>query len=158
MAFGSRIYSASESGVSFSTAKSVMELQLPIDVAIELIRAWLHSCSNDAALEEVQEVCIYGNDAAASGSAMLELKVQGLGTVAAEVAAVRDGTIGATPRDLYCDAFHLTNGWEYYPLPEERIWLRGNTVTEDDNIGIRLPVAPDAATLFCFGMTWAELS
>ncbi len=160
MAFGSRIYSAT-SVVSFSTADVIMELQCPIDIGIELIRAWCVVTANGAPLiEEVQPICIYGNDAPQTGgNGMIEQKQQSGGSANAEVTAKVQGTIGASPIDFYCDAFLARDGWEYYPVPEERIWIRGNTTLQiPDNIGIRFPVAPAVLTFFNVGMTWAEFS
>lgn len=160
MAFGARVYTGSVSGASFSTAGSIIELQVPIDVGIELIRAWIQLGFNGIPLKEgVQPICIYGNDApATAGNGLVEGKVQGGGHVAPEVTGLTQATIGASPVDFYCDGFLLRDGWEYYPVPEERIWLRGNTTTSPDNIGLRFPVAPESLTFFSFGMTWAELS
>ena len=60
---------------------------------------------------------------------------------------------GTSPNDEIEDGFHFQNGWLYLPVPEERIRIAGG-----DIMGIRLPIAPDAAMGCAFGMVFGELA
>lgn len=153
-----RIYTATFASVAFSAAGSVMELQVPSGSTIVVLRAWIGAAEGTDPVAEVQEVGLYGNDAAATGgTAMTEQELQGGADSSSSVTGLRGPTIGATPIDLYMDAFHLQNGWLYLPVPEERIQIIGTSADPGDNVGIRFPVAPDASITISGGMTWGEL-
>lgn len=150
------VYSATSDSDAFSAAGSVIELQVPANTVIEILRAWIGAAEGTDPVAEVQEMSIYVNDAAASGgTALTEQELRGSADAASAVAALAAPTIGATPVDLYFDAFHVQNGWLYLPLPEERISVFGGTT--NDNIGLRFPVAPDVSMTFSYGMIWGEL-
>lgn len=150
------IYSATSDTDAFSAAGSVIELQVGANVAIEIIRAWVGAAEGTDPVAEVQEISIYVNDAAATGgTGLTEQELRGSTDATSAVVALAAPTIGATPVDLYFDAFHVQNGWLYLPVPEERIRIMGGTT--NDNVGLRFPVAPDASTTFSYGMIWGEI-
>jgi hypothetical protein len=151
------VYSATDPSRSYSADEIVlMELQVPTATVIELIRAWVGAAEGADPVAEVQEIVLYVNDGPATGgTALNENELQGSVDAAAATVAVANATVAATPVDLYYDAFDLRNGWLYLPLPEERIIIVGGTT--NDNVGIRLPVAPDAAIVLSCGMIWGEI-
>jgi len=151
------VYVATDPSRSYTADEIVLiELQVPANVQMELIRAWVGAAEGADPVAEVQEICLYKNDGPATGgTALAEQELQGSLAPAASVVAVANATVAATPVDLIYDAFHLQNGWLYLPLPEERPRIAGGTT--DDNIGIRLPVAPDAAIVLSVGMVWGEI-
>ncbi len=155
-----RVYTATFASIAFSvTDTTLMELQVPANVAITLLRAWVGAAEGTDPVVETQEIEIYGNDAiATSGTAMTEQEIQGGGGAASSVVAIEDAAVAATPIPLYSDAFHLFNGWLYLPVPEERIMIRGGATDPGDNLGMRFPVVLDATTTLSGGMTWSELS
>lgn len=151
------VYSATSDTDAFSATGAVIELQVAANSVAEILRIWIGAAEGADPVAEVQELSIYTNDAAATGGTALteqELRGQGEGTAAS--AALAAPTIGATPTDLYFDAFHLMNGWLYLPVPEERILIVGGSA--QDNVGIRFPVAPDASITISYGIIWGELS
>lgn len=155
-----RVYTATFQSISFSvTDTTVMELQIPANVSITLLRAWIGAAEGATPLDKVQEIEIYGNDGpATAGSAMVEQEIQGGGGASSTVVAVLDAVIAASANSLYRDAFHLSNGFLYIPVPEERIMMRGGSADPGDNLGIRFPVVLDQTTVLSGGMTWSELS
>jgi hypothetical protein len=155
-----RIYSATFENTTIGTAaQSIMEVQVPDNTIITVLRAWL-SAEQGTAADEVIAISLYGNDAAATGgTGMVE---QPLTPTAAQNAsdctALVEPTIGATPLILYSDAFHLQNGWLYLPIPEERIVVIGGNADPGDNVGLELAVASTATPNISGGMTWVETS
>jgi hypothetical protein len=152
------VYMASHPSTSYSADEIVlMELQVPDNCQIELLRAWVGPAEGTDPVAEVQEICLYLNDGPATGgTGLTEQEVWGTANAAALTVAVANATVAATPVDYAYDAFHAFNGWLYVPVPEERIRVVGGTT--NDNIGIRLPVAPDAAMVLSVGMVWGELA
>jgi len=150
------IYSATSDSDAFSAAGSIIELQVPANVQIEILRAWVGPAEGADPVAEVQEISLYVNDAVATGgTGLTEQELRGSLDATSSVVALAAPTIGATPVDLMFDAFHVQNGWLYLPVPEERVRIAGGTT--NDNVGLRFPVAPDASMTFSYGMIWAEL-
>jgi hypothetical protein len=155
-----RIYVATFSNVTIGTAaQSIMELQVPDNTVIEILRAWL-SPEIGTAADEVIHVALYGNDAVATGgTAMTE---QPLSPAAAadpsNVVGLLEPTIGATPLDLYDDAYHLQNPWIYPPIPEEMEVFIGGNADPGDNVGLRLVTASTATPNISGGIRWREIS
>ncbi len=140
---------------AYTVADVLMELQVPADTQIEIIRAWV---TPDTGLtDDIQEIEIYVNDAASTGGgSVTERELQGTGDTISGVTAVTDGpTQGATPIIFLSDAFHLQQGWLYLPLEDERIRIAGGSA--QDNIGIKLAVAPAASITLSYGMAWGEI-
>ncbi len=156
----SRMYVATFSNVTIGTAAgSIMELQVPDNSVIELLRSWVGP-GIGTPLDEVLNIALYGNDAAATGgTAMTE---QPWGPVAAidpsNVTALLEPTIGATPLDLYIKPYHAQNEWEWPPIPEEFTDLIGGNADPGDNIGMRLVTASTGTPAVSGGMIWKELS
>lgn len=150
------IFVATESEQTVTTADVLIELQVPANTMMELIRAWCSPGMNAAPSDEMQEINIYRNDALATGgTALTEEGVQGTEDVAT-VAALGGPSQGATPIVLYPDGFHLQNGWLYLPVPEERIRIVGGAAIA---LGFKLSQAPESASeILSYGMLWGEMS
>lgn len=151
------VYIATDPSRSISADEAVLiELQVPAAIQMELIRFWIGPSEGADPVAEVQELCLYLNDGpATSGTALTENKVWGSVDATASVVAVANPTIAATPVDYMFDAYHVQNGWLYLPQPDERIRVAGGTT--NDNLGVRFPVAPDAAMVISCGAVWGEI-
>ncbi len=157
----SRLYTATFSNATIGTAAgSIMELQVPDNTVIELLRAWVGADIGGSPLDEVFDVALYGNDAAAtSGSAMVEQPMNPVAAIdPSNVTALLEPIIGATPLDLYDHSYHIQNAWEWPPIPDEFTDFIGGNVNPGDNIGIRLVVASTGTPAVSGGMIWKELS
>jgi len=157
----SRVYTAGFTNVTLGTAaQSIIELQVPDNTVIVLLRAWLGADIGATPNDEVIDIALYGNDAAATaGSALTEQPLTPAAAAdASNVTSLGEPTIGATPLNLYNDSFHVQNGWLYLPVPEERPTFIGGNADPGDNVGIRLVTASAAAWIGSGGMTWLELS
>lgn len=155
-----RVYVAHEGAQVFTTAKVLMELNVPTASYIEILRCWV-APAEGASLDEVLPICLYTNNAAMSGGTVkFERFIQGdvADNAASDVVASKDGTVGATPDDIYCDAFHLKRGWLYLPAPDERIKVAGHSGGSINFFGMRLPSAPEVSTTLAFGMNWKEVN
>ncbi len=150
------VYSAVFNSIAFSAAGEVMEIQVQANARVTVLRAWLGAAEGTDPVHEIQEVALYVNDAGATGGVgLLEQRLDSHISVGNTVTG-RSGTIGATPLDVYFDAFSTKVGWLYHPTPGERITMVGGQVF--DNCGIRFPVAPDVALTLSGGMTYMEHS
>ncbi len=155
-----RIYVATFEDVTIGTAaQSIMEVQVPDNTVIEVIRAWL-SPAVGTPLDEVIAIALYGNDAPATGgSGMTEQPLTPAAAAdASNCTALLEPTIGASPLDLYNDAYHLQNGWLYAPIPEEMEVIFGGNADPGDNVGIRLSVASTATPGVSGGIRYREHS
>ena len=157
--YSQRVYSATFSNVTLGTAaQSILEVQVPSTSLVVVLRAWLGADIGASPVDEVVNIALYGNDAAATGgTGMTEqaLTPTGAGD-ASNCTALVEPTIGATPLDLIVDSFHLQNGWLYLPVPDERPVLFGGSANPGDNIGIRLVTAAAAAWVGSGGIVWME--
>jgi hypothetical protein len=157
-----RVYSATFENVTIgATNQSIMELQVPDNTIITLLRAWLSADIGQAPPDEVIAVNIYGNDAAGttSGSTLTKQPLTPAAAAdASNITAEQEPTIGATELDLYQDAYHLANGWLYLPVPDERIVIFGGNADPGDNIGLQLSVTSTATPNVSGGMIWLEIS
>ncbi len=150
------IYTAQVASTAIAAGFVLIELQVPANVQIEIIRFWMGAAEGDNPVDEIQEIEIYGNDAAATGGAgMTEQVIQGAADQASAITALTGPAQGATETRLYRDAYHTQNGWLYSPLEDERIRVVGGTVI--DNVGVSFPVSPDQSMTVSFGITWGEL-
>lgn len=156
---GIKTYTAVMESQSISTADDpLIELQLPANCSITILRAWVGPAEGTDPLAEVQEVEIYTNDVVSTGGTNIVEQPLSDSEASKVVATRNETTLGATPFVVYRDAFHLQNGWLYLPVPEERITLVSGSADPGDNIGILFPVAPDAAITVSAGITWSEIS
>lgn len=144
------VYSITDELTALTTADTLLELTAASDTSVDLIRAWVGP--RGAVLDQVQEINIFINDAAGTGSAQtpqaLHPGYAAFGGTARDTITVE----GTTPTDVVLDGFHFQNGWVWLPTPEERIRVAGG-----DILGIRLPTAPDAAMTIACGMIFGEL-
>jgi len=156
MSYYNAIYSATSDSDAFAAAGSIIEVQVPANVQIEVLRAWVGPAEGTDPVNEVQEIALYVNDGVATaGTALTEQELRGSTDATSLCAALAAPTIAATPVDLIFDAFHVQNGWLYLPVPEERIRIAGGTT--NDNVGLRFPVAPDASMTVSYGIIWGEM-
>lgn len=159
-----RVYSASFSNITIGTgAEPIIELQVPDNTIIEILRAWLSPEIGTTIADEVIHIALYSNnDASTGGAALTE---QPLTPAAAadpsNVTALDTSTaltIGATALDIYRDAYHLQTGWLYLPVPEERVTIIGGSTDPGDNFGIRLVSTSTATPNISGGIIWSEIS
>ncbi len=155
-----RIYVATFRNVTIgTTVQSIMEVQVPDNTIIQILRAWVSPAIGTPA-DEVLAISLYGNDAVAtSGSAMTE---QPLTPAAAadpsNCVALLEPTQAATPVGLGDDGYHLQNGYLYAPIPDEMEIFIGGNADPGDNVGLELAVASTATPAVAGGIKWAEIS
>jgi hypothetical protein len=135
----------------------LFDLQVPAGTIAEIIRVWFDPA--DDAGDEILELTMYGNDAAATGGTdYVGQKLQGQ-TDAAAACTLKSGapTIGATPTNLCYHQFHGKVGWLYVPQPDERPRIVGSLAI--DNLGLRFTNTPAASPLNAsFGVVWGEIN
>ena len=156
-----RIFVATFENVTIGTAvQSIMEVQVPDNTIIEVLRAWLSPGITASPLDEIIAVNLYGNDAAATGgSAMVEQPLTPAAAAdASNCVALLEPTIGATPVLLYDHAYHLQNEWAYPPIPEEMEVFIGGNADPGDNVGLELAIASTATPAVSGGIKWSEIS
>lgn len=150
------VYVAARSSQAISATDVLVELQVPAETQIEILRIWVGPAEGADPVVEIQEIDIYGNDAAGtSGAALTEQVIRGSVDAASGVTALGGPTIGATPTVLIPDGFDLRNGFLYLPIPDERIRVVGGSSI--DNLGFRFPTAPDASITISYGIIWGEI-
>lgn len=144
------VYAIRDTLAAISAADTLLELTAASDTGVDLIRAWVSP--RGAVLDQIQEINVFTNDAAGTGTSQTPVALHpgyaAFGGTARDVITVE----GTTPTDVIEDGFHFQNGWLYLPVPEERIRIAGG-----DIMGIRFPVAPDAAMNIACGMVFGEL-
>ena len=150
------VYVASEADASISTTGTLMELQVPANVMIEVIRVWVGPSEGATPVEEIQEIELYLNNALATGgTGMTEQEIRGTTDATSGVTALgAQPAIGTSPTVILRDGYHAFNGWLYLPVPDERIRILGAAAS---CVGIQFPVAPDAAMNITYGMVWGEV-
>ncbi len=156
----SRIFAATFENVTIGTAvQSIMEVQVPDNTLIEVLRAWL-SPAIGTPVDEVLAINLYSNnDAATGGAGMVE---QPLSPTAladpSNCTALLEPTQGASPLLIYDDAYHLQNGWLYPPVPDEMEEIFGGNLDPGDVVGLELAVASTATPAISGGIRWREIS
>lgn len=156
-----RVYNAAFENIQIGTAvQSIMEVQVPDNTVIQVLRAWLSPAITATPIDEVIAISVYTNDVAgAGGTAMVE---QPLTPAAAadpsNCTAIRVPTIGATPFFTYRDAYHLQQGWLYAPIPDEMEVLFGGNVDPGDVVGLELAIISTASPFISGGIRWEEFS
>ncbi len=144
------VYTVNFLYTAMATAVTLLEVTADTETAIKLISAWISP--RGAILDQIQEVNIFINDAAGTGTAITP-NPQHEGFAAFGGSARRTVTAeGATPTDIIEDGFHFQNGYRHDPIPEQMITIKGGSI-----VGIRLPVAPDAAMGIVAGLTFGEI-
>jgi hypothetical protein len=147
------VYSAFEVSQTVTAAGVLVELQVPANTMIEIIRAWCGPAEDATPIDQVQDIQIYGDATAGTGgTALTEQSLQG--DAASGVTALGGPTNTAFDAVYLADAFHLQNGWIYLPAPEERIRIVGGSSL--DNIGIAILASPTTMDI-TYGMIWGEL-
>ena len=149
-----RVIGVTMESQTVSTADDPMiELQVPIDTNIEIIRVEIGVAEGATPVDEVQEIELYRSATpGTAGTGIAEQRFNGSGI--SNTQALRNLTDpGAGFAPLYQSAFHWQQGWLYLPVPEERIHLISNNV---DNFGVQFPVAPAVAVTFSVTMVFGE--
>ena len=155
-----RIFVAAFENVTIGTAaQSIMEVHVPDNTIIEVLRAWL-SPAIGTPLDEVIAVNLYGNDASATGGTTpgIQPLTPAANADPSNCTFRLEGTIGATPVILYPDAYHLQNGFLYVPIPDEMEVFIGGNADPGDNVGLELAVASTATPAVSGGIRWREIS
>ncbi len=151
------VYVAAEGSQAITGADGLIELQVPTNVQIVILRAWVSADQGTSQLDEGLTVELYNNDGVATGGlGLTEKEVQGAADGASAVVALGGATVAATPEPLVPSIEHTQNGWLYVPTPEEAERIAGGTTF--DNIGTRFTTAPSASGTFSYGIKWGELA
>lgn len=150
------VYVALEVSQTVTAAGVLIELQVPANSIIEIIRAWCGPGEDATPIDEVQDIQVYGDATpGTSGVALTERSLQG-GDPTSGVVALGGPTNAAFDAIYMADAFHLQNGWLYLPNPEERIRIVGGSAL--DNVGLALvSFIPTTADL-SYGIVWGEMA
>jgi hypothetical protein len=144
------VYTIWDTLAAISTADTLLELTAPSTGGVELIRAWVDP--RGAILDQIQEIDIFINNAAGTGTSQTPVPVNESMEAFAGTARDLITVEGTTPTVVYSSGFHFQNGWLYLPVPEERIRCAASQI-----MGIRFDVAPDAAMAIACGMTFGAL-
>ena len=146
------VYAAFEQAQAYTASRSIIELQVPANTVVEILRVWIGL--EGAVADQMQEVALQLNDATGTGTAVTEQPLQA-GYPTSAVTAITNLTVeGGTPTVVYPDSFHIQNGWLYLPVPEERIIVTGGSTL--DNFNVFLAAAPDASITLSAGVIWGE--
>lgn len=144
------VYVIRDTLTALTTADTLLEVTASSDAAVALISAGIGP--RGAALDQIQEVNVFINDAAGTGTSQTPVPLHegyaAFGGTARDVITVE----GTTPTDLIEDGFHHQNGWRYAPIPEEFIVIQPSSI-----VGIRFPIAPDASMGIGFWMVFGEI-
>ncbi len=144
------VYTIHDTLAAISTADTLLEVTAATNSSVALISAGIGP--RGALLDQLQEINVFVNDAAGTGTSQTPVPQHegyaAFGGTARDVITVE----GTTPTDIIEDGFHFQNGWKYAPIPEEFIVIQGASI-----IGIRFPVAPDAAMNIACWMTFGEI-
>ncbi len=144
------VYVIRDTLAAIAAADTLLELTASSDASVALISAWISP--RGAVLDQIQEVNIFINDAAGTGTTQVPVGLHegyvAFGGTARDIITVE----GTTPTDLIEDGFHFQNGWRHSPIPDEFIVIQPSSI-----VGIRLPVAPDAAMNIACGMVFGEI-
>jgi hypothetical protein len=149
------VYVAQEVSQTVTALGVLIELQVPANSIIEIIRAWCGPGEDATPIDEMQDIQIYGDATpGTAGTALTELALQG-GDAASNVVALGGPTNAAFDATYIADAFHLQNGWLYLPVPEERIRIVGGSSL--DNVGLAFVSFNPTTVDLSYGMVWGEL-
>ncbi len=135
---------------ALNAADTLVEVTAASDASVALIHAWFSP--RGAVLDQIQEINIFINDAAGTGTTQVPTPLHegyvAFGGTGRDVITAE----GATPTDVIEDGFHFQSGWVWPPIPETFIVVQASSI-----LGIRLPIAPDAAMGCAFGMIFGEI-
>ena len=144
------VYVIRDTLAAIAAADTLLEVTAATDASVALISAGIGP--RGAVLDQLQEINIFINDAAGTGTTQVPVPLHegyvAFGGTARDIITVE----GTTPTDLIEDGFHFQNGWKYAPIPEEFIVIQPSSI-----VGIRLPVAPDAAMSIACWMVFGEI-
>ncbi len=147
------VYVALEQNQAITGADTLIELQVPTNVQIEIIRCWCSPADN--LVDDIQEIRLLTATAAGTGGTGLEERVvQGFGDATSAVTAIGGATSSAATF-VYSDSFHLQQGWLYLPMEDERIRISGGSTS--DNFVMKFHVAPASSITVSYGIVWGEV-
>ncbi len=146
------VYMSTQS-LTVAATQSVIELQVPSGTIADIFRIWIGPDEgNDSYVEEVE---LYFNASAGSGTGVAEHKIRGSDDATAACSVVTGITALSGDTTIGQDAMHTLAGWLYLPQPEERIRIVGGSA--QDNYGVNLPNAPTTTYNLNVGIVWGEI-
>ncbi len=132
----------------------LLEIQLPADTTVEIIRVEIGVAEGATPVDEVQEVQLYRGSTVGTGGTGIAEQVY-WGSSPPNAVALRNLTApGAGEAPLYQSAFHWQQGWVYLPVPEERIKVQS---LGTDNFGIVFPLAPAVSVVCTATLVFGEV-
>ena len=157
MAANGNVYTFSRTGMSISTAITVLQLAAAAAKPVEILRAWASQQTSTTSVQAGITLVRKTGAATVTIAASTDIKkanpsdgtssVQ-LGTALTGYTATVEGTDGD---QLIVDGFNILSGWLYLPVPEERIVVPGGGI-----LGLKFLTTQTAAT-YSVGLTYREL-
>lgn len=150
-----KTYVVNMTAVSVSGAITLLQLKAGASVPLELIRA---NCSqSNSTTSAMQRVQILRKSSAATVTSFTPLKYNSAdaastvssGTSATGTNASAEGSDGDV---LYQFSFNVLNGWEWLPVPDERI-----VVGVGEIVAVKFPAAPGSALTVTAELVYREL-
>ena len=147
-----RMYTAGFQNVSISVSTDdVFEVLAPTDAAVILYSCYIGQRStetSDAIAVSIQRATTSG-----SGGTVVTANPHAVGDSAFGGVCERNNTTQATTLTLLpADGFNVLSGWQYRPIPDERI-----TISPSGILVFRFEDAPVAAPNFEFSCTFMEI-
>ena len=147
-----RMYTAGFQNVSISVATDdVFELAAPSDAVVILYSCYVgqrSSETSDAIAVSIQRATTSG-----SGGTVVTPNPHNVGDPAFGGVCERNNTTQATTLVLLpADGFNVLSGWQYRPIPDERIVISPSGI-----LVFRFEDAPASSTNFEFSITFVEI-
>jgi hypothetical protein len=141
-------------GLSVTGAITLIQVKAGANRSVEIVRAWLSQSNRTAS--PMQRVEILRKTAAATVTGatplLLNTKMPAADAAGGVAATGTNASVEGTDGDvLVGDAFNIQSGWLWVPTTDERIVLKPAEI-----IGLKLPVAPDTATVFSGAIVFNE--
>jgi len=134
-------YAVRFNGVATSAAITLAQIKAPACCALEIMRAFISQYGTTTSLQERIQLCRKTTRATIPAFTPIALSCsqQAAYAVASSCSngsgvATSEGTDGNI---LWEEGFNVLNGWQYLPVPEERI-----TVEPGEGVGLKFPTAP----------------
>lgn len=143
------VYVVRLDAVSVSAARTLIQVSAAAATPLVLLRGWCSFASN---VNTQIELRLKKVTTAGTGTSFTLIRLNGHTTpgASASVNHTAEGTLGDTLWREYAN--YVGPGWQYLPVPEERI-----TVAGGERLALDLPTAPGAAVTISAGLVVAEL-
>lgn len=142
----SGVYIARLDATVVSTARTLVQINLPATRTAEIIRMWVTQTLSEISTQEEIQVLVVTT--AGTGTSFTPVLIRGAATSAT---ATNNHTAEGTASTVYIrEGFNILSGWLYLPVPEERI-----QIAPSGRLALRFPVAPASAT-WSAGIIWGE--